>query len=81
MNPPQPPPIVHQPVKSSAIASMGHDAPTQTLEVTYRRGETYRYSGISPQEHQSLLSAPSKGKALNTLLKRRRLAGTKMPPD
>jgi hypothetical protein len=71
-------PIAQTPVKSSAIASMGHDPATQTLEVTYHNKSTYRYSGVSPQEHLSILAAPSKGKALNSLIKRRKLAGTRM---
>jgi hypothetical protein len=75
---PTPKPIQHQPVKSSAVASLGHDAPTQTLEVTYHNKSTYRYAGVSPQEHLSILAAPSKGKALNSLIKRRKLSGTRM---
>jgi hypothetical protein len=71
-------PIAHQPVKSSALLSMGHDPATQTLEVTYHNKNTYRYAGVSPQEHLAILSAPSKGKALNSLIKRRKLSGTRM---
>jgi hypothetical protein len=70
--------IPHQPVKSSAIASIGHHAPTQTLEVTYHNKLTYRYQGVSSPEHLSILSAPSKGKALNSLIKRRNLSGQRM---
>jgi hypothetical protein len=75
---PAPAPIPHQPVKSSAIASLGHDPATQTLEVTYHNKSTYRYGGVSPAEHLSILGAPSKGKALNSLIKRRKLSGTRM---
>lgn len=75
---PAPNTIPHVPVKSSAIVSMGHDPLTQTLEVTRPDGSTYRYSGVSASEHQSILAAPSKGRALNALLARRRLSGTKV---
>jgi hypothetical protein len=75
---PTPAPIPHQPVKSSAIASIGHDAPSQILEVTYHNKSTYRYSGVSAPEHLAILSAPSKGRALNSLIKRRKLAGERM---
>jgi hypothetical protein len=76
-----PKPIPHQPVKdSSAIASLGHDVPTRTLEVTYHNGGTYRYAGVSHQEHLSILAAPSKGKALNSLIQRRGLSGVRMDP-
>jgi hypothetical protein len=72
-------PINHQPVKSSAVASIGHDPATQTLEVTYHRNNaTYRYAGVSPQEHLSILAAPSKGRALNSLITRRKLVGQRM---
>jgi hypothetical protein len=70
--------IPHTPVKSSAIASIGHHAPTQTLEVTYDHGGTYRYQGVSVPEHQSIMAAPSKGHAVNTLIKRRKLTGTRI---
>jgi hypothetical protein len=78
--PAAPKPIAHQPVKSSAIASMGHDAPGRILEVTYHNGGTYRYAGVSPSEHLSILAAPSKGKALNSLLQRRGLTGVRQDP-
>ncbi|HEX4713345.1 MAG TPA: KTSC domain-containing protein [Ktedonobacteraceae bacterium] len=71
-------PIPHQQVKSSAIQSLGHDARSQTLEVTYHDRGTYRYQGVSSPEHLSILSAPSKGKALNSLIKRRKLTGVRM---
>jgi hypothetical protein len=77
-------PINHQPVKSSAVASLGHDPATQTLEVTYHprqgasTGSTYRYTGVSAPEHLSILAAESKGKALNALIKRRKLVGQRM---
>jgi hypothetical protein len=71
-------PIPHQPVKSSAVASIGHDPATQTLEVTYHNKSTYRYQGVSPAEHLAILSAPSKGRAINSLVKRRKLVGTQV---
>jgi hypothetical protein len=76
----KPPPIAHTPIKdSSAITSMGHQPQSQTLEVTYRHdGATYRYSGVSTAEHQSLLAAESKGKALHALLARRKLIGVRL---
>jgi hypothetical protein len=75
---PAPIQIPHTPVKSSAIASIGHHAPSQTMEVTYIHGGTYRYPGVSTPEHQSIMAAPSKGRAVNTLIKRRKLTGVRM---
>jgi hypothetical protein len=75
---PAPQPIPQQPVKSSALLSLGHDPMSQTLEVTYHNKSVYRYPGVSAAEHQTILAAPSKGRALNSLITRRKLVGTRI---
>lgn len=54
-----------QAVESSAIASMGYDPGSETLELEFRSGSVYDYSGVPPQVYQSLKSAPSKGRFIS----------------
>lgn len=61
--------IAHQPVKSSNVKSVGFDPDTQTLEVSFSHGGTYRYEGVSPQKYQELMAAPSVGKHIHTHIK------------
>ena len=49
------------PVKSSFIESIGYEG--DMLEVVYKDGKVYRYIGVPPDLHQSVLSAESVGKA------------------
>lgn len=54
------------PVKSSTITGIGYDPKSQTMAVKFKSGSTYRYSGVSPASHQSLVSAKSIGKQFGT---------------
>jgi hypothetical protein len=49
-------------VKSGQIASVGHDAATNTLEIEFHSGQVYRYSEVTADEHKALLAAESIGK-------------------
>lgn len=51
-----------KPVSSSNISEVGYDPDTQTLRVKFKSGGEYDYSGVSAEEHEALLSAPSIGK-------------------
>ena len=51
-----------QAVESSAIASMGYDLGSETLELEFRSGSVYDYLGVPPKVYRSLKSAPSKGR-------------------
>lgn len=53
------------PVSSSNIASVGYDATSQTVYVTFLNGATYAYKGVSQQEYENLRTAPSVGSYLN----------------
>ena len=53
------------PVKSSAIASIGHE--NGILEVEYRGGRLYRLDGITAEEFDALLASESIGRALNAI--------------
>ncbi|HXH08891.1 MAG TPA: KTSC domain-containing protein [Alphaproteobacteria bacterium] len=47
---------------SSSLAAVGYDPQSQTLEVEFRTGRTYRYFHVPLSVHQALLAAPSKGR-------------------
>lgn len=49
-------------ISSKNLSSVGYDPTNLTLEVTFRSGGTYRYSGVSQAVYQELLNAPSHGK-------------------
>jgi len=50
-----------QHVDSSAIASMGYDPRSRTLEVEFTSGAVYDYFGVTDRLWSSFLEAPSKG--------------------
>lgn len=59
------------PVSSSNISAIGYDADSQTLEVEFKNGAVYQYSGVPPIEHEGILYADSKGKYLHANIKPR----------
>lgn len=50
-----------QPVESSNIAEIGHDAASNTLEVAFKSGAIHRYSNVNVDEHKALINAKSVG--------------------
>lgn len=63
--------IVRVKVDSSTIASVGYDPLHQILDLEFKRkGDVYRYYGVSIQEHRELIHAPSIGAYVNQKLKR-----------
>ncbi|MGI9374473.1 MAG: KTSC domain-containing protein [Tsuneonella suprasediminis] len=56
-------------VASSNIASIGYDAPSQTLEVEFLSGTIYQYYGVPDNMYDELMQAGSKGRFLNTYIK------------
>ena len=56
-------------VASSNIASIGYDAPSQTLEVEFLSGTIYQYYGVPENMYEQLMQAGSKGRFLNTYIK------------
>lgn len=57
------------PVVSSNLSSVGYEAETQTLYVTFTNGSTYTYEAVPEDVYQGLLSAESVGKYLNQNVK------------
>ena len=56
-------------VASSNIASIGYDAPSQTLEVEFLSGTIYQYYGVPENMYDELMQVGSKGRFLNTYIK------------
>jgi hypothetical protein len=57
------------PVDSSAIASVGYDAATATLEVEITTGRIYQYFDVPEATHQAFMSAESIGVFYNKVIK------------
>ena len=49
-------------VQSREIAIIGFEPQTSTLEVAFRNGGVYHYSGVSEDVYKALMAAPSLGK-------------------
>lgn len=63
--------FVHRlPVESSAVASVGYDARTRTLELEFADGGgVYRYLAVPPRTYELLLRAESIGAFVNRRVK------------
>ena len=48
-------------VTSSAIASIGYDESSCTLEIEFRTGTVYQYENVPENVYQGLVAASSKG--------------------
>jgi YD repeat-containing protein len=46
-------------VNSSKIRSVGYDERDRLLEVELNDGSVFQYSGVSPEVHRRMMSAPS----------------------
>lgn len=46
-------------VNSSKIRSVGYDERASVLEVELNDGSVFQYSGVSPEVHRRMMSAPS----------------------
>lgn len=60
-------PITRNPVQSSTIASIGYAG--GVLEIEFKSGGVYRYSGVTPDIYQQLMEGESVGKAFHALVK------------
>lgn len=48
-------------VESSAIAEVGYDATTNTLEILFKSGHVYQYFDVPQTTHDEFMAAPSIG--------------------
>ena len=58
-------------VQSSEIAIVGYDSKTKRLEIAFRNGGVYEYSGVPVEVHRNLLKATSHGAYFNENIKDR----------
>ena len=57
------------PVSSSDLRSVGYNPESQTLEIEFRSGGVYRYSGVPESVYRSLMAASSHGKYFHEHIK------------
>ena len=57
------------PVTSTNIKSIGYDKNTKTLEVEFKNGGLYRYSGVPVNIYNNLMNSDSHGKFLAKFIK------------
>ena len=50
---------------------MGYDPARQILEVEFRNGSAYQYMDVTPDEHDALMAATSKGAHFNLRIRDR----------
>jgi KTSC domain-containing protein len=54
-----------EPVKSTAIVSVGYERTSHTLEVEFSSGTIYQYHQVDAKTYRQLMKAPSKGRFLD----------------
>ncbi|MFH0178294.1 KTSC domain-containing protein [Streptomyces cacaoi] len=57
--------MLRQSVSSSNLRSVGYDPANGVLEVEFKSGAVYQYSGVPEGIHSALISAGSKGQYLH----------------
>lgn len=57
----QPHHMLRQPVTSSNLQAVGYDPTSGILEVEFKNGSIYRYTGVPSSVYQELMAAPSHG--------------------
>lgn len=70
--------LTHAPVRSSSIASLAHDPETNTLEVRFASGATYRYADVDTATYERLRDAESVGKHFQEHIRKGGYAHTKV---
>lgn len=53
--------MIRQSVSSSNIKSVGYDPASETLEIEFKGGAVYQYSGVPGIMHDELINADSIG--------------------
>jgi len=60
-----------KPVTSSNLLSVGYDSASNILEIEFKDGGVYHYSGVPENTYTGIMNAPSKGIYLNQHVKGR----------
>lgn len=58
-------------VESTTLATVGYDETRKLLQLEFRSGAVYLYSGVPAAVYQALLDAPSKGRYFNGAIRGR----------
>ena len=58
-------------VESTTLLSLAYDEARELLQLEFRSGSVYQYSGVPPEAHEALLNAPSKGSYFNKAIRGR----------
>lgn len=61
--------MLHHPVKSSRIASIGYDKHSHTLEVRFHDRSLYQYEGVPERVYDIFLTVVSKGRYYDGVVK------------
>jgi len=61
--------MMRESVASSNISSIGHDEPSETLEVEFSNGTIYQYFNVSRAVFDELMRSSSKGQFFNAYIK------------
>lgn len=61
--------MLHIPVKSSNIKSIGYNAATMELEIDFHDGGIYRAKNVPAEKHAQFMAAKSKGSYFAAQLK------------
>jgi hypothetical protein len=61
--------IMHPVTNSSQISFIGYDTETETLRVTFARGQSYSYHPVSKSIYDQLIGSESIGSAFAKLIK------------
>lgn len=56
-------------VNSSNVSGIRYDEESRTLEIAFKRGATYQYTGVPPETVLALKAAPSIGQFINQKIK------------
>lgn len=54
--------MVRLAVRSSMFISVGYDESTQTLEIEFKNGDVWQYSGVSIETYNAMMQSESNGK-------------------
>ncbi|WP_276607243.1 KTSC domain-containing protein [Streptomyces sp. A0958] len=63
--------LLHEPVRSSNLRSVGYDQAERVLEVAFHSGGLYRYENVPAEVHVALMMSSSKGGYLAQFVKGR----------
>lgn len=58
-------------VRSSSLARLSYDRRQAILQVEFRDGTEYEYTGVPPKTYENLLQADSKGSYFNHYIRNR----------